>query len=80
VDERVQEAGESERRSVMDRIRVQTLPCPERGLTSGWSWIARKVQKGSTAAVTFDDVCFGTIEGPVGALRQPRTALYREGD
>ena len=80
VDERVREAGESECRSVMDRIRVRTLPCPERGLTSGWSWIARKVRKGSTAVVTLDDVCFGAIEGPVGALRKLRTTLYREGD
>ena len=29
--------------------------------------------------VTLDDVCFGTIEGPVGVLRQLSTTPYREG-
>ena len=30
--------------------------------------------------VTLDDVCFGTIEGPAGALHQLSTTHYREGD
>jgi len=30
--------------------------------------------------VTLDDVCFGSIEGPAGALRQLSTTPYREGD
>ena len=80
VDEGVWEVGGSEGRSVADRIGVQALPYPERGLTSDWSWIARKVRKGVTAAVTLDDVCFGTIEGPAGALRTLSTTLDREGD
>ena len=46
VDEGVWDAGGSEGRFVMDRIRVRTLPCPERGLTSGGSWITRRGKKG----------------------------------
>ena len=53
---------------------------PERGLTSDWSWITRKVRKGETAVVTLDDVCFGIIEGPAGALRPFSTNPYREGN
>ena len=52
VDEGVWDAGGSEGRAVMARIRVRTLPCPERGLTSGGSWITRKGRKGSTGVVT----------------------------
>jgi hypothetical protein len=79
MDEWVKEVGESECRSVMDWIGVRTLPHPDRGLTSDWSWITKKVRKGSTAMVTLADVCFGTIEGLVGALRQLSTSSYREG-
>ena len=42
-DEGVWEVGVSECRSVIDGIGVRALPCPERGLTSDWSWITRKV-------------------------------------
>ena len=56
VNEGVWDAGASEGRSVMERIGVLTLPHPERGLTSGGSWITRKVRKGFTIAVTDDDV------------------------
>ena len=42
ADEGVGDAGASEGRSVIDRIGVRNLPCPERGLTSGRSWITRK--------------------------------------
>ena len=73
-DEGVWEVGVSECRSVIDWIGVRTLPCPERGLTSDWSWITRKVRTGSTAAVSLDDVGFGSIEGPAGASRQPSTS------
>jgi hypothetical protein len=52
VDEGVWDAGASEGRAVMVRIGVLTLPHPERGLTSGGSWITRKVRKGSTTVVT----------------------------
>ena len=45
-DEGAWEVGVSECQSVIDWIGVRTLPCPERGLTSGWSWITRKVRKG----------------------------------
>ena len=55
MDAGVWDAGASERRAVMARIGVQTLPRPERGLTSGGSWITRKVRKGLTIAVTDDD-------------------------
>jgi len=79
MDEWVKEVGESECWSVMDRIGVRVLPYPERGLTSDWSWVTRKVRKGQTVVVTLDDECFGTIEGPVGALRQLSTSPYREG-
>jgi hypothetical protein len=41
VGERVRDAGGSEGRSVMGRIGVCELPYPERGLTSGRSWITR---------------------------------------
>jgi hypothetical protein len=41
VDEGVRNAGGSEGRAVMVRIGVRTLPRPERGLTSGRSWITR---------------------------------------
>jgi hypothetical protein len=80
MDEGVKEVGESECRSVMGRIGVRALPSPERGLTSDWSWITRKVRNGETAAVTLDDVCFGIIEGPAGALRPFSTNPYREGN
>ena len=46
VDEGVRDAGGSEGRAVITRIGVRTLPCPERGLTSGRSWITRKGRKG----------------------------------
>ena len=46
ADEGVGDAGASEGRSVIDRIGVRNLPCPERGLTSGRSWITRKGRKG----------------------------------
>ncbi len=52
VDEGVWDAGGSEGRAVMARIGVRTLPRPERGLTSGGSWITRKGRKGSTGVVT----------------------------
>ena len=52
VDEGVWDAGASERRAVMARIGVRTSPCPEKGLTSGGSWITRKVRKGYTTVVT----------------------------
>ena len=55
VDEGVWDAGASEGRAVMARIGVRTLPCPERGLTSGGSWITRKVRNGSTIVVTDDN-------------------------
>ena len=42
VDEGVWDAGGSEGRAVMARIGVRTLPHPERGLTSGGSWITRQ--------------------------------------
>ena len=53
------------------------VPCPERGLTSDGSWIARKVRNGYVAVVTLDDA--SCIEGPVNALRQLGTTPYREG-
>ncbi len=46
VEEGVWDAGASEGRAVMARIGVRTLPCPERGLTSGRSWVTRKGRKG----------------------------------
>ena len=46
VDEGVRDAGGSESRVVMVRIGVCAMPCPERGLTFGRSWITRKVRKG----------------------------------
>ncbi len=46
VDEGVWDAGGSEGRAVMARIGVRTLPRPERGLTSGRSWITRQGRKG----------------------------------
>ncbi len=46
VDAWVWDVGKSECRSVIDRIGVPALPYPERGPTSDWSWIARKVGKG----------------------------------
>ncbi len=46
VDEGVWDAGGSEGRAVIVRIGVRTLPCFERGPTSGWSWITRKGRKG----------------------------------
>ena len=52
VDEGVWDAGGSEGRAVMARIGVRTLPRPERGLTSGGSWITRKARKGLTGGVT----------------------------
>ena len=55
VNQGVWDAGASEGRAVMVRIGVLTLPRPERGLTSGGSWITRKVRKGFTIAVTEDD-------------------------
>ena len=55
VDEGVWDAGASEGRAVMARIGVLTLPRPERGLTSGGSWITRNVRKGLTVVVTDDD-------------------------
>ena len=57
VDEWVWDVGKSECRSVIDRIGVPALPHPERGPTSDWSWIARKVRKGKTTVVTLDDAC-----------------------
>ena len=38
------------------------------------------MRNGETAAVTLDDVCFGIIEGPAGALRPFSTNPYREGN
>ena len=52
VDEGVRDAGGSEGRAVMVRIGVCALPCPERGLTSGRSWITKRVRKGLTGEVT----------------------------
>ncbi len=52
VNQGVWDAGASEGRAVMVRIGVLTLPRPERGLTSGGSWITRKVRKGFTTVVT----------------------------
>ncbi len=46
VDEGVWDAGGSESWAVIARIGVRTLPYPERGLTSGRSWITRKGRKG----------------------------------
>jgi hypothetical protein len=46
VDKGVKDAGRSKSRAVIARIGVCELPCPERGLTSGRSWITRKVRKG----------------------------------
>ncbi len=46
VGEGVWDAGGSEGRTVMDRIGVCELPCPERGLTSARSWVTRKGRKG----------------------------------
>ena len=46
VDEGVWDAGGSEGRAVIVRIGVCELPHPERGLTSGRSWITRKERKG----------------------------------
>lgn len=63
----VEEVGESECRSVIDRIGVPALPCPERGLTSDWSWITRKVRKSSTREVTWTMNATSVIEGPPGA-------------
>ena len=55
VNQGVWDAGASEGRAVMARIGVLTLPRPERGLTSGGSWIKRKVRNGSTIVVTDDN-------------------------
>ena len=46
VDEGVRDAGGSEGRAVIARIGVRDLPCSERRLTSGRSWITRKERKG----------------------------------
>ena len=46
VDEGVRDAGGSECRAVIARIGVRDLPCSERRLTSGRSWITRKERKG----------------------------------
>ena len=46
VNEGVRDAGGSEGRAVMVRIGVCELPCSERRLTSGRSWITRKGRKG----------------------------------
>ncbi len=46
----VKDAGESERRAVMVRIGVQTLPRPARGLTSCRCHTARRLSKPSTEA------------------------------
>ena len=52
VDEGVWDAGGSEGRAVMVRIGVRTLPCPERGLTSGRAWTTRKGRKVSSGGVS----------------------------
>jgi len=41
MERRVKEDGESERRAVMVRIGVPTLPYPKGAPTSVWFWITR---------------------------------------
>jgi hypothetical protein len=45
--QRVKDAGESERRSVMGRIGVGTLLRCERGQTSRWSWLTKELTESS---------------------------------
>ncbi len=52
ADGGVRDAGGSKRRTAMVRIGVCAMPCPERGLTPGRSWITRKERKGLTGEVT----------------------------
>jgi RNA-directed DNA polymerase len=67
MDERVKDAGESERRSVIGRIGVRALPQSERVPTSGGSRITKTVRKRSTGEVTWTMSALGLIEGPPDA-------------
>ena len=46
VNKGVRDAGGSESRAVIAQIGVRDLPCSDRRLTSGRSWITRKGRKG----------------------------------
>ncbi len=78
VDEGVRDAGGSEGRAVMVRIGVCELPCPERELTSGRSWITRKERKGSTVGLLKTMRPVASLKAR-RALCQSSTNPYREG-
>ena len=70
VDEGVRDAGGSESWAVMAWIGVRDLPCSERRLTSGRSWITRKVRKGLTVGLL-------KTMGSVASLKARRAYVSR---